>query len=236
MDVLTALEQEALSLSLQVASLAIAICLLPGIAIGWLLARRNFPGKTALDLLVHFPMVAPPIVIGYLLLVTFGRNGAIGGWIYDHFGVSLAFSWQGAAVAAAIMGFPLLVRSVRLSVEAIDQRLEKAASTLGAPPLKIFLGVTLPLMAPGIVAGTVSAFARALGEFGATITFVASIPGETRTLPLAIYAQLQTPGGETGAWRLMLLSLLLTVGALILSEYFNRKIQRRLSGVTAGQR
>lgn len=229
---LTPLELEALKLSLMVASLAILILLLPGIAIGWLLARRDFTGKTALDLLVHFPMVAPPIVIGYLLLVTFGRHGVVGAWIYDQFGVSLAFSWQGAAVAAAIMGFPLLVRSVRLSVEAIDARLEKAASTLGAAPVKIFFSITLPLMLPGILAGVITAFARALGEFGATITFVASIPGETRTLPLAIYAELQTPGGEAAAWRLMLLSLILAVAALGLSEYFNRRIQRRSLGIT----
>ncbi len=230
MEILTPLEQETISLSLWVASLAIAIGLIPGVAIGWLLARRHFAGKSAVDMLVHFPMVAPPVVIGYLLLVTFGRRGVAGAWIYDHFGVSLAFSWQGAAAAAAIMGFPLLVRSVRLSVEAIDRRLEKAAGTLGASPLKVFLTITLPLMSPGILAGLVSAFARALGEFGATITFVASIPGETRTLPLAIYAQLQTPGGEAAAARLMVVSLLLTITAMILSEFFNQKIQRRLHG------
>lgn len=227
---LSPFELETVLLSLRVAGLAILICLVPGVAIGWLLGRRNFAGKSALDLLVHLPMVAPPVVAGYLLLLAFGRNGFIGAWIYEHLGVSLAFSWAGAAMAAAIMSFPLLVRSVRLSAEAIDPRLEMAAGTLGASPVKVFLSVTLPLMSPGILAGMISAYARALGEFGATITFAASIPGETRTLPLAIYALLQSPGGEAAATRLMALSLLLAAAALIASEYFNRKILRRLKG------
>lgn len=227
---LSPLEHEALFLSLQVAGAAMAISLLPGIGIGWLLARYNFPGKSLLDAMVHFPLIAPPIVIGYLLLVTLGRRGFAGAWLYEQFGLSFGFSWRGAAVAAGVMGFPLLVRGVRLSAEAIDRRLEVAAGTLGAAPWRVFLTITLPLMSPGILAGLVLAFARALGEFGATISFVSNIPGETRTLPLAIYAQLQVPGGEAAAGRLMALSLLLAVSALILSELLNRSLGRRLYG------
>lgn len=230
MHYLNPLEQEALLLSLQVAGAAMLIILLPGVAIGWLLARYSFPGKSLLDAVVHFPLIAPPIVVGYLLLVTLGRRGVAGAWLYEHFGLSFAFSWRGAAVAAGIMGFPLLVRSVRLSAEMIDRRLETAASTLGAAPWRVFLTITSPLMAPGIAAGMLLAFARALGEFGATISFVSNIPGETRTLPLAIYAQLQIPGGDTEAGRLMLLSLLLAIAALGLSEILNRRMYRRLYG------
>ncbi len=230
MDFLTPLELEALSLSLRVAGVAVAASLIPGVAIGWLLARYRFPGKSLLDGLVHFPLVAPPIVIGYLLLVTLGRRGVVGSWLYENFGVSFGFSWRGAAVAAGVVGFPLLVRSVRLSVEAIDRRLEVAASTLGACPWRSFVTITLPLMSPGILAGMTLAFARALGEFGATISFVSNIPGETRTLPLAIYAQLQIPGGEAAAGRLMLVSLFLAFAALIVSEIFSRTLRRRLYG------
>lgn len=230
MQFLNPLEQEALLLSLRVAGAAMLIIFLPGVATGWLLARFRFPGKSLFDAVVHFPLIAPPVVIGYLLLVTLGRQGAAGAWLYEHFGLTFAFSWRGAAVAAGVMGFPLLVRSVRLSVESIDRRLETAASTLGAPPWRVFLTITAPLMAPGIVAGMLLAFARALGEFGATISFVSNIPGETRTLPLAIYAQLQVPGGDTQAGRLMLLSLLLAIAALALSEILNRRMYRRLHG------
>lgn len=230
MELLSPIEQQALLLSLRVAGVAVAFSLLPGIAVGWLLARFQFPGKTLLDGVVHFPLVAPPIVIGYLLLVTLGRRGVAGAWLYEHFGLTFGFSWRGAAVAAGIAGFPLLVRSVRLSVESIDQRLEAVAATLGASPWRRFISVTLPLMSPGILAGLVLAFARALGEFGATISFVSNIPGETQTLPLAIYAQLQIPGGEAAAGRLMALSLLLAGTALVLSEIFNRALRRRLHG------
>lgn len=234
MDLLNPLEQEALLLSIKVAGTGIAFGLLPGVGIGWLLARHQFPGKSLLDGLVHFPLVAPPIVIGYLLLVTLGRRGFVGAWLYENFGLTFGFSWRGAAVAAGIVGFPLLVRSVRLSVEAIDRRLELAAATLGASPWRRFFTISLPLMSPGILAGLVLAFARALGEFGATISFVSNIPGETRTLPLAIFAQLQIPGGEAAAGRLMLLSLILAGAALLASELLNRRIQRRLHGSVGG--
>ena len=232
MAFLTPLETEALMLSLRVAVSAVLWSLLPGIGIGWLLAKYRFFGKTLIDGIVHFPIVAPPIVVGYLLLVAFGRTGPVGAWLHDTLGIVLAFTWQGAALAAGVMGFPLLVRSIRLSVELVVQRLETAACTLGASPWRVFLTITLPLISPGILAGMVLAFARALGEFGATISFVSSIPGETRTLPLALYAQLQIPGNEGSAFRLMLLSLALAVGALITSEVINRYLRNRLQGET----
>jgi molybdate transport system permease protein len=225
---LSALEIEALSLSLKVALWAVGCSLVPGIAVAWLLARRDFPGKALLDGLVHLPLVLPPVALGYLLLVLFGRNGPGGAWLHDWFGLSLVFSWRGAALAAAVMAFPLLVRAVRLSMEAVDRRLETAAQTLGARPLRVFLTVTLPLTTPGILTGLLLAFVRCLGEFGATITFAANVPGETRTLPLALYTALQIPGGEAGATRLALISVALAILALVASQYLARQVSRRI--------
>jgi len=225
---LTPLELEALQLSLKVASISIACALPLALAAAWLLARRRFPGIALVDGLIHVPLVVPPVVIGYLLLVGFGRKGPIGAFLYDAFGITLIFTWKGAAVAAAVMAFPLMVRAMRLSLEAVDRGLEAAARTLGASPVKVFVTVTLPLMAPGILTGLVLGFARALGEFGATITFVSNIPGQTRTLPLALYTLTQTPGGEAGAARLAVISVLLALAALVFSEVIARRVGRRL--------
>ncbi|MDP6874856.1 MAG: molybdate ABC transporter permease subunit [Alphaproteobacteria bacterium] len=225
---LTPLEIEALSLSLKVALWAVACSLLPGIAIAWLLARREFPGKALLDGVVHLPLVLPPVALGYVLLVLFGRNGPVGAWLHDWFGIHMVFSWRGAALAAAVMAFPLLVRAVRLSMEAVDRRLETAARTLGARPLRVFLTITLPLTAPGILTGVLLAFIRCLGEFGATITFAANVPGETRTLPLALYTALQIPGGEAGATRLALISVALAIIALVASQYLAKQLSKRI--------
>jgi molybdate transport system permease protein len=224
--VFTPEETTAIALSLKVAVAASLASLPPGIAVAWLLARRRFFGKSLLDALVHLPLVLPPVVVGYALLVALGHNGAIGRVLADHFGISLAFRWTGAALASAIMGFPLMVRAIRLSIEAVDRRLEQAAATLGASPLRVFFTVTVPLAWPGIVAGGVLAFAKALGEFGATITFVSSIPGETRTLSSAIYGLMQAPGGEAGIWRLALVALAISLAALMASEWLVRR-QRR---------
>ncbi|MDH5835606.1 molybdate ABC transporter permease subunit [Luteimonas kalidii] len=219
-------ETTAIALSVKVA-VAAALASLPfGVAVAWLLARRRFFGKSLLDALVHLPLVLPPVVVGYALLVAFGHNGTIGRIFSEQFGITLAFRWTGAALASAIMGFPLMVRAVRLSIESVDRRLEQAAATLGAPPLRVFFTVTLPLAWPGIVAGGVLAFAKALGEFGATITFVSSIPGETRTLSSAIYGLMQAPGGEAGIWRLALVALAISLAALMASEWLVRR-QRR---------
>jgi molybdate transport system permease protein len=225
---LSPLEIEALSLSLKVAVWAVVCSLLPGIAIAWLLARREFPGKALLDGVVHLPLVLPPVALGYLLLVLFGRNGPLGAWLHDWFGISLVFSWRGAALAAAVMAFPLLVRAIRLSMEAVDRRLETAARTLGARPGRVFLTITLPLTTPGILTGLLLAFVRCLGEFGATITFAANVPGETRTLPLALYTALQVPGGEADATRLALFSVALAVAALVASQYLARQLSKRI--------
>ena len=225
---LEASEWDALLLSLRVALLAVLLSLPVGIAVAWLLARRDFRGKTLIDMAVHLPLVLPPVVTGYGLLVLFGRQGLIGGWLEATFGISIAFRWTGAVLAGAIVGFPLMVRAIRLSMEAVDQRLESAAATLGAGPGRVFLTLTLPLALPGVITGAFLAFARALGEFGATITFVANIPGETRTLPIAVYTHLQIPGGEQEAIRLVALSVGLAVGALVLSEYLARVAKRRL--------
>jgi len=228
MPLLSPLEIEALLLSLRVAAVA-TVCSLPfGLAAAWLLARTHFPGKAIVDAAIHLPLVLPPVVVGYLLLVVLGRRGLIGGWLYDTIGVSIAFTWKGAAVAAAVMAFPLMVRAMRLSLEAVDGGLESAARTLGAGRGRVFLTVTLPLMAPGILAGMVLAFARALGEFGATITFVSNIPGETRTLPLALYTLTQTPDGEAAAARLALLTIAIAVAALIASEWMARRLRARI--------
>jgi molybdate transport system permease protein len=225
---LSPLEIEALSLSLKVALWAVACSLIPGIAVAWLLARREFPGKALLDGIVHLPLVLPPVALGYVLLVLFGRNGPVGAWLHDWFGINLVFSWRGAALAAAVMAFPLLVRAVRLSMEAVDRRLETAAQTLGARPGRVFLTITLPLTAPGILTGVLLSFIRCLGEFGATITFAANVPGETRTLPLALYTALQIPGGEAGATRLALISVALAIIALVASQYLAKQVSRRI--------
>lgn len=223
-------EWEALTLSLRVSFWAVFWSLPPGVAVAWLLARRNFPGKTVLDVAVHLPLVLPPVVIGYLLLVTLGRRGVVGEWLYDTLGVSFGFSWRGAAVAAAVMAFPLLVRAIRLAMEAVDPRLESAARTLGAGPMGVFFSVTLPLSASGVLVGTVLAFARSLGEFGATITFVSNIPGETNTLPLALYGLAQVPGQESAALRLVVISVILAFAALAASEILARRVRARIQG------
>lgn len=224
------LEREALALSLRVAFWSVTCSLPAGLAVAWLLARRDFPGKTLVNGLVHLPLVLPPVAVGYLLLLLLGRNGPLGRALYDAFGITLPFTWQGAALAAAVMAFPLMVRAIRLSLDAVDRRLEAAARTLGATPLSVFLTVTLPLSTPGILVGALLAFARSLGEFGATITFAANIPGETRTLPLALYSLTQTPGGEAAALRLALLSVLLSLAALALSEIAARRLRARIGG------
>jgi molybdate transport system permease protein len=203
-----------------------------GLAVAFLLARRNFPGKIVIDGLVHLPLVLPPVVVGFALLVLFGRRGPVGAFLYDRLGVTFAFNWKGAALASGVMGFPLMVRAMRLSLELVDRRLEQAARTLGAGRARVFVTITLPLMAPGILTGIILAFARSISEFGATITFVSNIPGETRTLPLALYALTQVPGGDTAAWRLALLSVALAMVALIVSELMARRLGRRLQGLT----
>ncbi len=225
---LSAEEWTALMLSAKVALWATALCLPTGIALSWLLARREFPGKLLLEVLVQLPMVLPPVVPGYLLLVLLGTQGAIGGWLQQQFGIVLAFTWKGAVLASAVMAFPLMVQPLRLAFRMIDTRLEQAATTLGATPWRAFLTVTLPLALPGILAGIVLCFSRSLGEFGATMAFVGNIPGETRTLPLAIYSYTQVPGGDAAAQRLVLLSILLAFGALIAAHWINRRTERLL--------
>jgi molybdate transport system permease protein len=220
----------AVELSLRIALVATAWALPFGIAVGWLLARGKFWGKTVLDGLVHLPLVLPPVVTGYLLLMWFGRKGPIGGFLYDHFGVVFAFRWTGAALASGVMGFPLLVRPIRLALEAIDRRLEDAAATLGANPALTFFTVTLPLALPGIVAGLLLCFARALGEFGATITFVSNIPGETQTISAAIYTFLQIPDGDAAAGRLVAVAIVLALAALIAAEWLGRRASARFHG------
>lgn len=223
-------EQQIIGLSLKVAATATLFSLPPGIALAYLLSRARFPGKALLSGLTHMPLILPPVVTGYVLLLLFGRSGPLGR-LLEPMGIVFAFDWTGAALAAAIMGFPLLVRAVRLSFDMVDPRIERAAETLGARPFIRFLTITLPLALPGVAAGTVLAFAKALGEFGATITFVASIPGETRTLPLAIYSLTQVPGGEAAALRLVLISLGVSVGALLISEWGARAAGRRVGGM-----
>ena len=224
-------EWTAVELSLRIAVVATAWALPFGIAIGWLLARGKFWGKTVLDGIVHLPLVLPPVVTGYLLLIWFGRKGPVGAFLYDHFGIVFAFRWTGAALACAVMGFPLLVRSIRLSLDAVDRRLEAAAGTLGANALWVFLTITLPLILPGILAGMILSFARALGEFGATITFVSNIPGETQTLPTAIYMLIQVPGGDLAALRLTLVSIAISMMALFASEALIERATRRVLGL-----
>jgi len=228
MSWLTPLESDALWLSLQVAVRAVAFGLPPAILVAWALARLEFPGKTLVDAAVHLPLVLPPVVIGYLLLLLFGVRGPLGALLQDWFGVRLVFTLAGASLASAVVAFPLIVRAVRLSIEAIDPGLEQAARTLGAGPLDRFLTVVLPLMLPGILSGGILAFAASLGEFGAVITFASNVPGETQTLPLAIYSAIQMPGGESAAARLAGLSLALALTGLVLSELLSRRVRRGL--------
>ncbi|MCC4232760.1 molybdate ABC transporter permease subunit [Sphingobium soli] len=212
-----------IGLSLKVSLVAVAVMLPIAFALAWILARWRFPGKLLLDALVHLPLVVPPVVTGWLLLLLFGINGPIGSRLDQWFGVTLLFRWTGAALAAAIMAMPLMVRAMRLSIESVDRRLEQAAQTLGASPLRRFLSISLPLSLPGIFAGAMLGFARSIGEFGATITFVSDIPGETRTLPIAIYAALQVPGAEAAVSRFAIISVLLSLGALLISELLARR-------------
>jgi len=227
MDLLEPQEWEALALSVRVAFWATLVSLPFGIASAYALARWEFPGRQLFNGIVHLPLILPPVVTGYILLITFSTRGPIGSALAD-VGIVFAFRWQGAALAAAIMAFPLMVRAIRLSLEAVDPKLEQASATLGASPFWVFLTVTLPLTVPGILAGSILAFAKAMGEFGATITFVSNIPGETQTLPTAIYAFLQIPGGEASAMRLVVISVIVSMGALILSEVLARRLARRV--------
>lgn len=221
-------ELTALWLSLKIGLWCTALIAIPGVVTGWLLARLRFPGKAIVDGLVHLPLVLPPVVPGYLLLLLLGRQGPVGRWLYETWGITLAFTWQGAVIASALMAFPLMVRAVRLAVTLVEPRLEEAARTLGAGPLRVWLTVTVPLSLPGILTGLVLAFARSLGEFGATVTFVGNVAGETRTLPLAIYTYTQMPGGDGPALRLVVISILLALAALWASEWGARRAERRL--------
>jgi molybdate transport system permease protein len=224
---LSAEEWTAVRLSLLVAVTAMAASLPLGVAVAWLLARGRFWGKSLLDTVVHLPLILPPVVTGYLLLILFGKKGPIGSFLDQTFGIVFAFRWTGAALACSVMGFPLMVRAIRLSIEAVDTRLENAAGTLGANPFWVFLTITLPLCLPGVIAGAILAFAKSMGEFGATITFVSNIPGETQTLPSAIYTLTQVPGGDAGAMRLTLISIAISMGALLVSELLARRVGTR---------
>ncbi|WP_118985379.1 molybdate ABC transporter permease subunit [Photorhabdus sp. CRCIA-P01] len=221
-------EWQAIILSLEVSGMAVLLSLPFGILMAWILARFQFPGKSLLDSIIHLPLVLPPVVVGYLLLISMGRRGFIGEWLYDWFGISFTFSWRGAALASAIVAFPLMVRAIRLALEGVDRRLEQAARTLGANPFKVFFTITLPLSLPGVIVGTVLAFARSLGEFGATITFVSNIPGETRTIPLAMYTLIEIPGAEMAAARLCVIAIILALISLMISEWLTRWGRRRL--------
>lgn len=223
-------EWQAVALSLRVAVWATLLSLPFGLFVAYALARWRFPGRQVLNGVVHLPLILPPVVTGYLLLLTFGRQGWLGGFLDESFGIVLAFRWTGAALAAAVMAFPLMVRAMRLAIEAVDPRLEEAAATLGAPRVMVFATVTLPLILPGILAGAILAFAKAMGEFGATITFVSNIPGQTQTLPSAIYSALNVPGGEAQATRLVLVAIAVAMAALLLSEWVSRAVAKRISG------
>lgn len=226
-------ELTALWLSLKIGLWCLGLIAIPGLVTGWLLARVRFPGKAFVDGLVHLPLVLPPVVPGYLLLLLLGRQGPVGRWLYETWGITLAFTWQGAVIASALMAFPLMVRAVRLAVTLVEPRLEDAARTLGAGPLRVWLTVTVPLSLPGILTGLVLAFARSLGEFGATVTFVGNVAGETRTLPLAIYTYTQIPGADGPALRLVVISILLALAALWLSELGARRVERILGNQRA---
>jgi len=229
-DWLSPEEWQAVALSLRVSFWAVAASLPLGIFTAYALARWRFPGKQIVNGLVHLPLILPPVVTGYLLLLTFGRTGTVGRVLDEWFGLVFAFRWTGAALAAAVMAFPLMVRAIRLAIEAVDPKLEEAASTLGAGPVRVFATVTLPLILPGVLAGAILAFAKAMGEFGATITFVSNIPGQTQTLPSAIYAFLQVPGGEPQAARLVLVAVAVAMVALLASEWLGRAVARRIAG------
>jgi molybdate transport system permease protein len=221
-------ESEALHLSLSIALRSVVFSLPPAVLIAWILTRRRFVGRTLLDAVVHLPLVLPPVAVGYALLLLFGARGVIGGWLERTFGIELIFTRNGAALATAVMSFPLMVRAIRISLENIDHGLEEAARTLGAGAFDRFATISMPLMLPGLLAGAITAFSAALGEFGAVITFVSNIPGETRTLPLALYSALQVPDGEHAAVRLALLSVILGLGGLLLSEWFALRVRRML--------
>ncbi|GEA50368.1 molybdate ABC transporter permease [Vibrio inusitatus NBRC 102082] len=225
---LTELELTALVLSLKIALVA-SICILPiGIALAWLLAKKDFFGKSLIDGLIHLPLVLPPVVVGYVLLILFGKQGPIGKWLEQYLGLDFSFSWRGAALASAVVALPLMVRAIRLSILSVDSKLEDAAMTLGANPWKVFQRVTLPLIMPGVISGFVLAFARSLGEFGATITFVSNIPGETQTIPLAMFSFLETPGAEFQAMRLCILAVVIALISLFISEWMSRRAQLKL--------
>ncbi|WP_239952645.1 molybdate ABC transporter permease subunit [Pantoea sp. Z09] len=221
-------EWQAVLLSLKVSSIAVLFSLPFGVLMAWILVRCRFPGKSLLDSLIHLPLVLPPVVVGYLLLIGLGRRGVIGQVLYDWFGFSFAFSWRGAALASAVIAFPLMVRAIRLALEAVDPRLEQAARTLGAGRWRVFFTITLPLTLPGVIVGTVLAFARSLGEFGATITFVSNIPDETRTLPLAMFTLIETPGAEGAAARLCAIAIALALISLLMSEWLARWGRKRM--------
>lgn len=227
---LTEYEYQALLLSLKVAFFAILWLIPMGIGIAWGLARKQFVGKSVVDSLVHLPLVLPPVVIGYLLLISMGRQGFVGQWLYQQFDIVFSFSWKGAVLACIVVALPLMVRSIRLSLESVDVKLEQAAATLGASPVRIFFTITLPLTIPGIITGTMLSFARSLGEFGATISFVSNIPGETQTIPLAMYNFIETPGSETEAMRLCIISIAIALSSLIASEWLSRVGAKRLGG------
>lgn len=227
---ITPTEWTAILLSIKVATVATLVATPLGIALAFVLARREFWGKSLLDALVHLPLVLPPVVTGYLLLLAFGRRGPIGEFLADNFGIVFAFRWTGAVLSCGVMSFPLLVRPIRLSIEAVDRRLEQAAETLGAAPWRVFFTVTLPLALPGVLAGMVLGFAKAIGEFGATITFVSNIPGETQTISSAIYSLIQTPDGDTAALRLVIVSAVIAIAALLGAEVFARRATQRVHG------
>jgi molybdate transport system permease protein len=221
-------EWTAVHLTLRIASVAMLVSLPFGILVGWLLARGKFWGKSILNGLIHLPLILPPVVTGFILLLLFGRRGPVGAFLAEYLGIVLSFRWTGAALACGVMGFPLMVRSIRLSIEAVDRKLEDAAGTLGASPLWVFATVTLPLILPGIIAGMILSFAKAMGEFGATITFVSNIPGETQTLSAAIYTFTQVPGGDAGAFRLTIISVVISMAALMASEFMAYLVGRRV--------
>jgi molybdate transport system permease protein len=229
--VLSHAEIEALSLSIKVAAVCTLLIIVPAILVAWLLAKKEFFGKSLLDGLVHIPLILPPVVPGFLLLMLLGSQGLVGHWLKQHFGITIAFTWLGAAIASAVMGFPLMVRSTRLAMSQIDRKLELAAQSLGASQWRVFFTITLPLAMPGIVTGLILAFSRSLGEFGATITFVGNIEGETRTLPLAIYTYTQMPGSDMIAMRLVVISILIALSALIVSNLLERRMAKKMGRI-----
>ncbi|WP_045751965.1 molybdate ABC transporter permease subunit [Candidatus Methylopumilus turicensis] len=229
--VLSHAEIQTLVLSVKVATFCTLLICVPATAVAWLLAKKEFVGKSLLDGLVHIPLILPPVVPGFLLLLLFGNQGLIGKWLHETFGITIAFTWFGAVIASAVMAFPLIVRSIRLAISQVDAKLEVAAQSLGAHPFKVFLTITLPMAIPGVITGLILAFSRSLGEFGATITFVGNIEGETRTLPLAIYTYTQTPSGDLVAMRLVLLSVLIALSAIVLSNFLERKAAQKIGCV-----